>query len=62
MEFARTQLFAPLGIKWDLNTGANINHFTVRMQFLEGRVEIEIEEATGEVKGLRVRGQAAERP
>lgn len=59
---SRGRWLSPREFLWDLNTVANINHFTVRMQFLEGRVEFEIEEATGEVKGLRVRGQAAERP
>jgi CubicO group peptidase (beta-lactamase class C family) len=44
----------------DLNTVAGINHFTFRIQFLERGVDVQIDEVTGEVRNLRVRGRVAE--
>jgi hypothetical protein len=41
----------------DLNTVANINHFSFRVQFVGRQVQVQIDEATGEVKNLHVRGQ-----
>jgi len=41
----------------DLNTVANINHFSFRVQFAGRQVQVQIDEATGEVKNLHVRGQ-----
>lgn len=43
----------------DLNTVANINHFTMRLQFDGPRVAVRIDEATGELKGLQVVGRVA---
>jgi CubicO group peptidase (beta-lactamase class C family) len=43
----------------DLNTVADINHFTFRVQFVGRQVHVQVDEATGEVKNLHVRGQAA---
>jgi hypothetical protein len=42
----------------DLNTVANINHFSIRMQFVGQQVQLQVDEATGEVKNLHVRGRA----
>ena len=43
----------------DLNTVANINHFRIRMQFAGDRVQLRIDEATGELNNLVVQGRAA---
>jgi CubicO group peptidase (beta-lactamase class C family) len=47
----------------NLNTVADINHFIFRVQFVGRQVQLQIDEATGEVKNLHVRGQAeSDRP
>jgi hypothetical protein len=40
----------------ELNTVANINHFTIRTRFSGERLELRINEATGELNNLVVRG------
>jgi CubicO group peptidase (beta-lactamase class C family)/imidazolonepropionase-like amidohydrolase len=56
---ARGHWSSPSEFLLDVDTVANVNHFTFHMRFLERRVEIQVDEATGEVQNLRVRGQAA---
>ena len=41
----------------DLNTIANINHFLIRMEFVGNQLHMTIDEATGELKKLPVRGR-----
>jgi hypothetical protein len=43
----------------DLNTVANINHFLIRMDFVGNRLHMNVDEATGELKGLPVLGRLA---
>jgi CubicO group peptidase (beta-lactamase class C family) len=43
----------------DVNTVANINHFIIRIEFAGDRIQLTVDEATGEVKGLRLTGRPA---
>lgn len=42
----------------DLNTVANINHFAFRLRFVGQEVQLQVDEATGEIKNLQIRGRA----
>jgi CubicO group peptidase (beta-lactamase class C family) len=53
----RGQWLSPREFLLDLNAVANINHFTFRMTFVGREVQIQIDEATGELTNLRVRGR-----
>jgi CubicO group peptidase (beta-lactamase class C family) len=41
----------------DLDTVANINHFLIRMEFVGNRLQMTVDEVTGELKGLPVLGR-----
>jgi CubicO group peptidase (beta-lactamase class C family) len=41
----------------DLNTVANINHFLIRMEFVGNRLQMTVDEVTGELKSLPVLGR-----
>jgi CubicO group peptidase (beta-lactamase class C family) len=53
----RGRWLSPQEFLLDWDTVANINHFTFRIRFLERGVQVQVDEATGEVQNLELHGR-----